>query len=199
MYGRGEGWTNAAWKQFDRRQKRAASGHERASARLRSAAEVLNAGHEPRGADARTVRDVERVFGVGSATAERMLAAADRYDIAASILRDETTYFADGRRLNDFLNAGGENENQAAVVGTDRSRVQINLDHPDLWADALAIVLAHEPFHDQPIGLIDQLHNGVRAYRRGTQASQDAYRNLRQDPARALLNPDHLAAFMRGD
>ena len=173
-YGRGSGFGDEEWEDFDKMQRKAASQMERRAGKLEAKAAKRDAKGK-RGGDALRQK----------ATSLRGGAAALRSDGSDSKMAsvvDQATYTAMG---------GTEGGVARAQVGG--SQMWLNRDRSEIWrgnSEMARWTVGHESLHT--FGLRDQRgSNGQKAYRWGWPTERTAYDKMRNTP-QALINPDHL-------
>ena len=169
LYGMGKGWTDEQWKRFDKAQQAEAAKLEKASAKM----------------DAKVF---EKVFGKDSATPENMAKVQHTMQGMAAALRDDGSkgYVADAYSDKNSRVLGH------AVPNTKTISVNVG----NQWFKnnyQLSWTAGHESGHN--LGLGHGTVNGVTAYKYGSDAEKDAYKNL--PAAERFNNPDHYLDFAR--
>ena len=171
-YGRGTGFTDKQWKNFDRAQQRAAKTMSAKADKLDKKADKLDEKGKAGGDSLRT-------------TASHLRAGAEALSSDGS-----DGYIANGMSSSDYESSGGSAGGMArAAVGG--QTMTVNTGHREWNRSASSNwAVAHESLHSA--GMKHQYgSNGAPAYKQGTEAQVDAFNELKGTPG-ALLNPDHI-------
>lgn len=185
---RGTGWTDRQWKQFDGAQQSAARSLDKA------AAKITGAMAEGGKALQRMEKSFERNFGAGTATSENMAKAAADMGAMAAALRDTGTGAIPANAMTGEALAvaypGIGADTLAGVPTQGPAQVLVNISHAAFnTPSVLAWGAGHETGH-AVLGYKDQRMNGIPAYKFGSPAQQEAFKNL--PGGQRLVNPDHL-------
>jgi RHS repeat-associated protein len=190
-YGRGNGFTDKQWEQFDRTQERVAGRLESRADRL---ADAIAAGGK---SFADAAEKFEDVYGKGSGTLENMSKVASDLREVAGALRDDGSggYIATGMSSQEFA-AAGYDPDAAARGAINGTTIMINYDHPSFNdADRLEWIVGHESGHNA--GLVHPKVGNVTPYVLGATPRQlQTYRSL--TPAQRLRNPDRMMRYGYG-
>ena len=173
-YGRGSGFTDKEWKEFDKMQRQAASDMQGRANKLEARA---------------AKRDAKGKQG-GDALRQK---ATSLRGGAAALLSDGT----DGKMANvvdvaAYMALGGSERGPArAEIGG--SQMWLNRGRIDAWgenSDNSRWIVGHESLHTY--GLHDQIgYNGQIAYRWASPEHKKAYDRMHTTP-QSIINPDHL-------
>lgn len=190
-YGRGSGFSNKEWRDFNSAQRMAAAKLERAAALLDGALET------GRGMDTVT-RAFEQSF--GDATPERMAEVSSTIKSMIGALRDDGSGGFVAHMLNEAeMNQrfDGDSKNTAAgVPDNNRFELLVNRDHPTLLSpENYSWVVGHESAHG--VGVVGHAQVGEHlAYRLGSVEQAEAFRILPTvNPSAAIRNPDSIMRF----
>ena len=192
-YGRGDGFTDNQWKQFNRAQQQQASRFEKSAEKLNSA--LAAGGKTFQKAAAR----YERTFGKGTGTAENMAKSAGQLSNMAMALRDDGSkgYMATGLSGADFA-AQGHQAGAMAYGAIGGTTMAVNLGHP-YFSDSrvLGWAVGHEAGHN--FGLTHPAINGVTPYAMGLPDQRALFARLPSiDPSAAMNNPDEVLMYSNG-
>jgi hypothetical protein len=206
VYGRGEGWTDPRWRDFDRVQHTLADRVEAWARVLNDAATDVEA-HRTSSQTVAVIRRVRGIFGLEhpSPAHLRQLSTALTNDVGALRGGLQDGYVASALSLRDLQARTAGNPDpisgatlMATPIGS--KILWVNRDHRDFRDDErMTYGLAHDVNHAAPNSFQDERWppNGQRAYSSASEAADAAYHALsRNDPLRALRSPDHIANFI---
>jgi RHS repeat-associated protein len=174
MYGRGTGFSDKEWKNFDKMQQRTAAAMEKRADKMEAKAAKLDAKNKEGG------------------DALRQQATSLR-DGAAALRSDGT----DGKLANvlsqsDFMAQGFTND-AAASAEVGGTTMSLNRGRSEVWTQnsmTTKWIIGHESLHTA--GLRDQRgFNNQTAYYWGFEPQKEAFQKMKGTPE-ALINPDHL-------
>ena len=178
-YGRGRGFNNEQWRNFNAAQRRAAADMDRAAGRLEARANAMDR-QAPNSGD-------------------QFRAGAERLREGAAILRSDGSdgYIANAVSASEFRESGGSADGMA-YVRNNGPTITINRDHGgwnpvgprnDTSPNALRAV-GHESLHSAGLDHV-RGSNGAIAYQDGSTAQLEAYREIQGSPLE-YENPDSL-------
>ena len=192
MFGRGEGWTDDEWEQFDAAQQEAATDMFSASAALKLTAIDMQDGDISDVSQA-VIGELEKVMGEGSGTIENMNALASTLSDSAQQLRSDAI---PANQLSQSAYANDLSPMRVVVatrggVPTRAKSLEVNAGHSARFGRSEigheGVHAARPPFGHGQVG-------GVDAYSHGTPQQRKAYRNLPFPDT--MRNPDHLMGLV---
>lgn len=201
---RGPGFTDEQWEKMDQSQRRMAFAVERAFNAVSHLSVSLSSGTPLTREDRRTQQQLLAATGAGNDNVETLTRLAASLDQSRQALRAgaDTDFVATGYGEASWLEVNdGDPRARLTSQATRRGAhgLLVNLAHPNFLDDRRRDQdTGHESFHSGA-GLEDQLadpadHKSVAYRNMGGGAN---YRKLREtDPARAVVNPDHIVEFV---